>query len=101
MKRIFHLMIGAFRKSEYAAFMAKLKMNDGTAASVTTKSASESGQWEIEAVAPEFNAAGGNDDPWRLVGVLLHRRQKPSAATTASCLPRKLRKFMTEPSVTG
>lgn len=56
---IWTVMNEAFRKSEYAAFMAELKMNDGTAASVTTKSASENGLWEIEAIAPEFNAAGG------------------------------------------
>ena len=55
---IWTVMNEKFTKSEFAAFTAEIKSNDGTAISVVTKSASEAGEWKIESIAPEFNEDG-------------------------------------------
>ena len=55
---IWTVMNDAFTKSEYAAFTAELKTDDGTATSIATKSATGDGEWKIETVAPEFKADG-------------------------------------------
>ena len=55
---IWTVMNDVFTKSEYAAFTAELKTDDGTATSIATKSATGDGEWKIEAVAPEFKADG-------------------------------------------
>ena len=55
---IWTVMNEKFTKSEFAAFTAEVKSNDGTAISVVTKSASEAGEWKIESIAPEFNEDG-------------------------------------------
>lgn len=55
---IWTVMNEAFTKSEFAAFTAELKTNNGTATSIATKSASDNSQWKIEALAPEFNEDG-------------------------------------------
>ena len=55
---IWTVMNEAFTKSEYAAFTAELKTDDGTATSIATKSAADGNPWKIEAVAPEFGEDG-------------------------------------------
>lgn len=47
-----------FKQSDFAAFTADLKTNDGTAASIATKSDSYRNSWQIEAIAPEFGQDG-------------------------------------------
>lgn len=55
---IWTVMNEVFTKSEYAAFTAELKTDDGTATSIATKSASEGREWNIEAIAPKFKEDG-------------------------------------------
>ena len=44
---IWTVMNEAFTKSEYAAFTAELKTDDGTATSIVTKSATGDGEWKM------------------------------------------------------
>ena len=55
---IWTVMNEAFTKSEFAAFTAELKTDDGTATSIATKSAVNGNPWKIEAIAPEFGEDG-------------------------------------------
>lgn len=47
-----------FSKSDYAAFLVTIESELGSSTSVTTKSSADSKAWEVETLAPVFDASG-------------------------------------------